>query len=138
VAEHLSAFARPRAGPWNTDRVFELFPCLAERRKLWGHQLSGGEQQMLAMGRALVTNPRLLILDEATEGLAPKVRADIWHALERLQEAGHAMLVIDKHVRRLLKLASRHFILEKGHIVWQGSSAALEADRLLWQRHLSL
>jgi branched-chain amino acid transport system ATP-binding protein len=103
-----------------------------------GNQLSGGEQQMLAIGRALVTNPRLLILDEATEGLAPLVREEIWQCLARLREAGQTILVIDKYVERLIKLADRHIILERGRIVWQGSSAALDADRSLWTRYLGV
>jgi branched-chain amino acid transport system ATP-binding protein len=103
-----------------------------------GNQLSGGEQQMLAIGRALVTNPKLLILDEATEGLAPIVREEIWQCLARLREAGQTILVIDKYVERLIKLADRHIILERGRVVWQGSSAALDADRGLWTRYLGV
>ena len=116
--------------------MFELFPRLAERRRHLGNQLSGGEQQMLAIGRALVTNPRLLILDEATEGLAPLVREEIWRACAQLRAAGHAMLVIDKYVQRLIAIADRHVIVEKGRVAWRGSSAALDADRSLWQRYL--
>jgi branched-chain amino acid transport system ATP-binding protein len=100
--------------------------------------LSGGEQQMLAIGRALVTNPKLLILDEATEGLAPLVREEIWQCLARLRESGQTILVIDKYVERLLKLADRHVILERGAVVWQGSSAQLDADRSLWTRYLGV
>ena len=103
-----------------------------------GNQLSGGEQQMLAIGRALVTNPRLLILDEATEGLAPRVREEIWACLAQLREAGQTILVIDKYVERLLCLADRHVILEKGRVVWKGSSADLDADRSLWTRYLGV
>jgi branched-chain amino acid transport system ATP-binding protein len=103
-----------------------------------GNQLSGGEQQMLAIGRALVTNPKLLILDEATEGLAPIVREEIWQCLARLREAGQTILVIDKYVERLIKLADRHIILERGRVVWQGSSAELDADRSLWTRYLGV
>jgi branched-chain amino acid transport system ATP-binding protein len=139
VEEHLTAFAR--AGTtlsWTPARLFELFPRLAERRHHMGDQLSGGEQQMLAIARALVTNPRLLILDEATEGLAPLVREDIWRVLGVLREAGHAMLVIDKYVRRLIRIADRHVIVEKGRVVWTGSSQALDADRGLWHRHLGI
>ena len=141
VEEHLSAFARCPAGarsPWTPARLFELFPRLAQRRHHLGGQLSGGEQQMLAIARALVTNPRLLILDEATEGLAPLVREEIWRVLAALREAGHAMLVIDKYVKRLIALADRHVILEKGRVVWSGSSAALDADRGVWARHLGI
>jgi branched-chain amino acid transport system ATP-binding protein len=118
--------------------VFELFPALAERRGHMGAQLSGGEQQMLAIGRALVTNPRLLILDEATEGLAPLVREEIWRALGALRAAGQSILVIDKYVQRLIRLADHHVVLEKGRVGWAGSSAALAADPALWQRYLGV
>jgi branched-chain amino acid transport system ATP-binding protein len=141
VAEHLSAFQRAGvdgATHWTVARVFELFPRLAERRGHMGNQLSGGEQQMLAIGRALVTNPKLLILDEATEGLAPLVREEIWRVLGTLRAAGHAMIVIDKYVQRLIAIADRHVILEKGRVVWSGSSAALDADRSVWARHLGV
>ena len=103
-----------------------------------GNQLSGGEQQMLAIGRALVTNPPLLILDEATEGLAPLVREEIWKCLERLRAAGQTILVIDKYIERLVKLADRHTIIERGRVAWQGTSAALDADRDLWHRYLGV
>ncbi|MDP3086438.1 MAG: ABC transporter ATP-binding protein [Rubrivivax sp.] len=141
VLEHLSAFHRsaPDGGKaWTPASVFALFPRLAERQRHMGDQLSGGEQQMLAIGRALVTNPKLLILDEATEGLAPLVREEIWRALATLRQAGHAMIVIDKYVQRLIAVADRHCIIEKGRIVWQGSSAALDADRELWHRYLGV
>jgi len=141
VLEHLGAFTRPGASggtPWHTARVFELFPRLAERRGQLGAQLSGGEQQMLAIGRALVTNPRLLILDEATEGLAPLVREEIWRALAQLRAAGQSILVIDKYLQRLIRLADHHVVLEKGRVVWSGSSAALAADPTLWGRYLGL
>ena len=154
VEEHLSAFERPRAaapaspgaddGPTRSTaagrvgRVFELFPRLHERRRNMGNQLSGGEQQMLAIGRALVTEPRLLILDEATEGLAPLVRHEIWRCLAALRAAGQAILVIDKYVQRLIQLADRHVILEKGRVAWSGSSAELDADPSIWQRHLGV
>ena len=141
VLEHLTAFTRPSthgATPWQAARVFELFPRLAERRDHLGAQLSGGEQQMLAIGRALVTNPRLLILDEATEGLAPLVREEIWRALSRLREAGQSILVIDKYVQRLIRLADHHVVLEKGRVAWTGSSAALAADPALWGRYLGV
>ena len=141
VDEHLSAFHRSGvdgAAAWTPARVLAMFPALAERRRHFGNELSGGEQQMLAIGRALVTNPRLLILDEATEGLAPLVREEIWRALRLLRAGGHAMLVIDKYVRRLIDLADRHVILEKGRVVWQGSSAALAADQGLWARYLGV
>ena len=141
VREHLVAFAGNRCGrndPWTVERVFELFPRLKEREQNQGNQLSGGEQQMLAIGRALVTNPHLLILDEATEGLAPLVREEIWKCLERLRSAGQTILVIDKYVERLVKLADRHTIIERGRVAWQGSSAALDADRGLWHRYLGI
>ena len=142
VREHLTAFAAQRnAGSmrqWDAERVFEMFPRLRERAGNMGNQLSGGEQQMLAIGRALVTNPRLLVLDEATEGLAPLVREDIWQCLARLRQEGQTILVIDKYVERLITLADRHVILERGRVVWQGSSSALNADRALWTRYLGV
>jgi branched-chain amino acid transport system ATP-binding protein len=141
VHEHLSAFTRRDAHgatPWQAQRVFALFPRLAERRNHWAQQLSGGEQQMLAIGRALVTNPRLLILDEATEGLAPLVREEIWRALAQVRAAGQSILVIDKYLQRLIALADRHVILEKGRVAWSGSSAALAADSGLWRRYLGV
>ena len=141
VREHLVAFAGNRSGrndPWTVDKVLELFPRLGERMENSGNQLSGGEQQMLAIGRALVTNPHLLVLDEATEGLAPLVREEIWRCLGRLRAAGQTILVIDKYVERLVKLADRHTIIERGRVAWQGTSTALEADRGLWQRYLGI
>ena len=142
VLEHLTAFADHRnpgmhAG-WDANRVFEMFPRLRERAANLGNQLSGGEQQMLAIGRALVTNPRLLILDEATEGLAPKVREEIWRCLAQLRREGQTILVIDKYVERLIGLADRHTILERGRVVWSGTSAALASDRELWHRYLGV
>lgn len=142
VQEHLTAFAAQRnpeiTAPWDVEKVFEIFPRLRERARNMGNQLSGGEQQMLAIGRALVTNPKLLVLDEATEGLAPLVREEIWQCLARLRESGQTILVIDKYVERLLKLADRHVILERGMVVWQGSSAELDAQRDLWTRYLGV
>ncbi len=141
VDEHLTAFHRPSpegSAAWTPRRTLELFPRLAERRGHMGNQLSGGEQQMLAIARALVTNPRLLILDEATEGLAPLVREEIWRALGELRRAGHAMIVIDKYVQRLIEIADHGVIVEKGRVVWRGSAAALDADRAVWQRFLSV
>src|SRR5512145_3322776 len=128
VRENLVATARPppagsSAATWTIERIFALFPRLAERAGSMGGQLSGGEQQMLAIGRALMTNPRLLILDEATEGLAPLIRAEIWRCLTQLKSAGQSILLIDKNIGPLLALADRHFILEKGQIVWRGTSA---------------
>ena len=141
VREHLVAFAGNRSGrsdPWTPQRVFEFFPKLKERENNQGNQLSGGEQQMLAIGRALVTNPFLLILDEATEGLAPLVREEIWKCLERLRAAGQTILVIDKYIERLVKLADRHTIIERGRVAWQGTSRELDADRGLWHRYLGI
>ena len=144
VDEHLTAFAASRGGgtgargPWTAQRVYQLFPRLAERRDNLGTQLSGGEQQMLAIGRALVTNPRLLILDEATEGLAPLIREEIWRCLAELRADGQTILVIDKYVNRLIAIADRHVILERGAIAWRGSSAELDADRSVWHRYLGV
>ena len=141
VREHLLAFAQNRSGrsdPWTPEKVFSLFPRLAERWQNMGNQLSGGEQQMLAIGRALVTNPHLLILDEATEGLAPLVREEIWRCLERLRGEGQTILVIDKYIERLVKLADRHTIIERGRVAWHGASAELDADRGLWHRYLGV
>lgn len=141
VEEHLTAFSAVRNDsrePWTPAKVFELFPRLAERRNNLGSQLSGGEQQMLAIGRALVTNPRLLILDEATEGLAPLIREEIWRCLRQLREAGQTLLVVDKYVSRLVEIADHHVILEKGQVAWRGSSEALAADRSIWHRYLGV
>ena len=141
VREHLEAFAGNRSGrqdPWTPERVFDLFPNLNKRAENMGNQLAGGEQQMLAIGRALVTNPYLLILDEATEGLAPLVREEIWKCLERLRAAGQTILVIDKYLERLVRLADRHTIIERGRVAWQGSSSELDADRGLWHRYLGV
>ena len=141
VREHLVAFAADRNGQrdaWTLERIYALFPRLAERAHHLGNELSGGEQQMVAIGRALSTNPRLLILDEATEGLAPVIREEIWGCLGRLKEAGQTVIVVDKHIERLLRLADRHVVLERGRIAWSGSSAELGADRGLWQRYLGV
>jgi len=141
VRENLVATAANRAGaaePWTLDRVLELFPALAERLGNFAALLSGGEQQMLAIGRALMTNPRLLILDEATEGLAPLVRAEIWRALAALKAARQSILVIDKNVAALTRIADRHYVLEKGQIVWRGSSEALASDIELQRRYLGV
>ena len=141
VHENLVATAanRRQAAPgWTAERVYELFPRLAERRRNMGNQLSGGEQQMLAIGRALLTNPLLLILDEATEGLAPLMRQEIWKCLAQLKTAGQSILVIDKNVAALTQLADRHYILEKGAVAWSGDSAALRADPELWHRYLGV
>ncbi len=141
VRENLIAFADNRNGtrePWTLDRVFTLFPRLAERSGNMGNQLSGGEQQMLAIGRALMTNPHLLILDEATEGLAPLIREEIWACLGSLKGQGQTILVIDKYVERLILVADRHTIIERGRVAWQGSSAELDADHALWHRYLGV
>ncbi|MBM3647741.1 MAG: ABC transporter ATP-binding protein [Alphaproteobacteria bacterium] len=141
VSENLVAAAANRdrrTAPWTLQRVFEFFPRLAERQRNMGNQLSGGEQQMLAIGRALMTNPRLLILDEATEGLAPLVRQEIWACLGRLKREGQAILVIDKNVGALIKLADRHHIVEKGRVVWTGDSTALARDSELQHRYLGV
>ena len=141
VRENLVAFAGNRSGardPWTLAKVLALFPRLAERIDNLGHQLSGGEQQMLAIGRALMTNPHLLILDEATEGLAPLVREEIWQCLAALKIAGLTVLVIDKYVDRLIDIADHHTIVERGRVAWRGSSAELGADRALWHRYLGV
>jgi branched-chain amino acid transport system ATP-binding protein len=141
VQENLLAFAANRNSsthPWTLERVYALFPRLAERHRHMGNQLSGGEQQMLAIGRALMTNPHLLVLDEATEGLAPLVREDIWRCLHTLRGEGQSILVIDKYVQKLVKLADQHTIIERGQVVWQGASAALEADHGLWHRYIGV
>jgi branched-chain amino acid transport system ATP-binding protein len=139
--ENLVATAANRRNvnaPWTVERIYELLPALRERRRNMGDQLSGGEQQMLAIGRALMTNPLLLILDEATEGLAPLIRTEIWRCLQRLRAEGLSILLIDKHVEAVTAFADRHFILEKGRVVWQGDSASLRADTALWHRYLGV
>ena len=125
-------------GRWTLDSVLDLFPALRERLGSLGALLSGGEQQMLAIGRALMTNPRLLLLDEATEGLAPRIRDEIWRVLARLKEGGQAILVVDKNIAPLLRLADRHYILEKGRTVWSGVSAELAAAPELLHRYLGV
>jgi branched-chain amino acid transport system ATP-binding protein len=139
--ENLVATAANRNGasdPWTLERVCALFPRLAERIANMANQLSGGEQQMLAIGRALMTNPRLLILDEATEGLAPLIRAEIWHCLTRLKAAGQSILVIDKNVEALIRIADRHYLIERGKVVWVGSSPELAATPLIQHRYLGV
>ena len=141
VSENLRAFASNRnasESPWTLDRVYALFPRLSERSRNMGNQLSGGEQQMLAIGRALMTNPHLLILDEATEGLAPLIREDIWRCLATLRQQGQSILVIDKYVQRLVTLADHHTIIERGRVVWEGSSEQLGADPSLWHRYIGV
>ena len=139
--ENLVATAANRSGaadPWTLDRVCDLFPRLAERFGSMGNQLSGGEQQMLAIGRALMTNPRLLILDEATEGLAPLVRAEIWQCLTKLKTAGQSILVIDKNVQALTRIADRHYLIERGRVVWTGTSWELAAAPDVQHRYLGI
>jgi len=134
VEENLRATARP--GKWTLKTIYELFPRLEERRRNMGNQLSGGEQQMLAIGRALMTNPRLMVLDEATEGLAPLIRADIWACLARLKQEGEAILVIDKNVDALTKFADRHVVIEKGRVVWTGTTEEILATPEVKDRFL--
>ena len=138
VEENLVATSAARHGParWTLATIYRLFPRLRERRANLGSQLSGGEQQMLAIGRALMTNPKLLILDEATEGLAPLIRAEIWECLARLRGEQQSILVIDKNVDALTRFADRHVIIEKGRSVWTGTSAQLSADPSLKNRYL--
>jgi len=141
VGENLIATAANRANtpdPWTLARVHALFPPLAERARSMGNQLSGGEQQMLAIGRALMTNPRLLILDEATEGLAPLIRAEIWRCLETLRSQGQALLVIDKNVEQLSRLADRHYVIERGRIAWTGTARALVDAPEVQHRYLGV
>jgi branched-chain amino acid transport system ATP-binding protein len=141
VRENLCAFRANRSSspdPWGLDKVLALFPSLAPRLGNLGSRLSGGEQQMVAVGRALMTNPHLLILDEATEGLAPLIREEIWHALATLKSEGETILVIDKHVERLAAVADHHTILERGSVAWRGTSPELTADPELWHRYLGV
>jgi branched-chain amino acid transport system ATP-binding protein len=141
VKENLVATAAERGtndNPWTLPRVYELFPQLAALEDRMGITLSGGEQQMLAVGRALMTNPRLLILDEATEGLAPLVRMEMWRCLARLKAEGLSILIIDKNVEALLRLADRHYLIERGRIVWSGDSPALAAAPDIQHRYLGI
>ncbi len=141
VGENLIATASNRTGnpdPWTTEKVYEMFPEISRRAGAMANQLSGGEQQMLAIGRALMTNPKLLILDEATEGLAPLVRTEIWQCLMRLKKAGQSILVIDKNVKALTEIADRHYIIEKGKVVWVGTSPELAADEDIQHRYLGV
>jgi branched-chain amino acid transport system ATP-binding protein len=139
VEENLLATAARRGGQdWTLERIYAFLPRLAERRRHFGNQISGGEQQMLAIGRALMTNPKLLLLDEATEGLAPLIRQEIWHGLANLKRAGLAILVIDRNLAALLRLCDRHHIVEKGRVVWQGTSTELAADAAARERYLSI
>jgi len=139
LMENLIATASNHLGlddPWTVDRVFALFPELESRTGSMGNLLSGGEQQMLAIGRALMTNPKLLILDEATEGLAPLVRQKIWTALTEIREQGMSILVVDKNLHDLMRIADRHFILQRGRVVWNGRSVELDADQEARQKYL--
>jgi len=141
VRENLVATAANRSqrkDPWTLARVFALFPNLHNRQDNFGNQLSGGEQQMLAIGRALMTNPLLLILDEATEGLAPLVRAEIYQSIERLKSSGLSILIIDKDLKALTRIADRHYVLEKGRVVWEGASSALAANQDVQRRYLGV
>jgi len=136
VEENMTAVAQP--GPWTVAKVYDMFPRLEERRNNFGNQLSGGEQQMLAIGRALMTNPKLLILDEATEGLAPLIRQEIWNCLSMLKARGQSILVIDKNVEHLARICDRHYIIERGRTVWNGTSEQLAAEPELQHRYLGI
>jgi len=141
VLENLVATASNRSqseNPWNLNRVFDLFPRLPNRIHHMGNQLSGGEQQMLAIGRALMTNPKLLILDEATEGLAPLIRNEIWNCVSNLKSAGQSILLVDKNIDALTRIADRHYIIEKGKVVWKGTSSELQGDQDLQHRFLGV
>ncbi len=135
IATSAARFGAPR---WTLESIFAFFPRLAERRSHMGNQLSGGEQQMLAIGRALMTNPKLLILDEATEGLAPLIRAEVWDCLARLKAEGQAILLVDKHLKAMTRIADRHVVIEKGCTVWSGTSQDLAADSTVVQRYLQV
>jgi branched-chain amino acid transport system ATP-binding protein len=141
VQENLVATAANRRGDrdaWTLEKVFDLFSNLKDRRRYYGNQLSGGEQQMLAIGRALMTNPRLLILDEATEGLAPLIRLEIYRSVQRLKAAGLSILLIDKDVKALIRVADVHYMLEKGRVVWSGDSATLAKSEDVQHRYLGV
>jgi branched-chain amino acid transport system ATP-binding protein len=139
VRENLMATYRTQHGQlWNENEVYEMFPRLRERLDNMGDQLSGGEQQMLAIGRALLTNPRLLVLDEATEGLAPLIRQEIWQSLEKLKSLGQSILIVDKNISDILRIADYHYILEKGAIAWSGTSQQLENQKQVIDRYLAI
>ena len=141
VKENLVATATQRSqrgNPWSIDKIYQMFPRLKERERNLGSNLSGGEQQMLAIGRALLTNPTLLILDEATEGLAPVIRAEIWKSLENLKASGLALIVIDKNIGPLLRVGDHHYIVEKGRIVWNGASAELRSQPELLREYVGV
>ncbi len=138
VSENLRATARLVPGGWSEERVYEAFPRLAERQRNMGFQLSGGEQQMLAIGRALMTNPALLILDEATEGLAPLIREEIWTMLGHLKNDGLSILLIDKNLDELSRISDRYFVIEKGEIVWRGDTTEFDRQRSKVEQYLHL
>ena len=141
VRENLLATAANRhnlSSAWDLQKVYDLFPILQNRRDQLGKSLSGGEQQMLAIGRALMTNPKLLILDEATEGLAPLIRDEIWRVLESLKEQGQSILLIDKNLEQLMRLVDQHFLMERGRIVWEGTSKELRQNPELIRRYLGV
>jgi branched-chain amino acid transport system ATP-binding protein len=141
VEENLVATAANRlahAEPWMLADVYRLFPRLQERRNQFARTLSGGEQQMLAIGRALMTNPLLLVLDEATEGLAPVIRGEIWDCIALLKSRGQSILIVDKNLQVLKRLADRHYVIEKGRTVWSGTSADMERDREEVHRYVGL
>tara|TARA_R110002020_G_scaffold475766_2_gene712220 strand:+ start:9788 stop:10489 length:702 start_codon:yes stop_codon:yes gene_type:complete len=138
VSENLRATARPAADGWTVERVYDVFPRLGERKKNFGFQLSGGEQQMLAIGRALMTNPSLLILDEATEGLAPLIREEIWSMLGMLKREGLSILLIDKNLDELSRISDRYFLIEKGAISWRGNAEEFTAQRAHVEQYLHL
>ncbi len=138
VRENLRATARAVADGWSEDKVYDAFPRLAQRTGHYGFQLSGGEQQMLAIGRALMTNPKLLVLDEATEGLAPLIRAEIWDMLARLKQENLSILLIDKNLDDLARISDRYFVLEKGEVVWTGDSSRFDAERAHLEQFLHL
>lgn len=138
VVENLRATARPREGGWTESQIFEAFPRLAERKSHLGFQLSGGEQQMLAIGRALLTNPDLLVLDEATEGLAPLIREEIWSMLNRLKQTGLSILLVDKNLRELSRISDHYYVIEKGKIVWTGDAQTFEHQKAEVEQFLHL
>ena len=138
MSENLIATARGGKGQWTEAKIYDAFPRLAERKGHYGFQLSGGEQQMLAIGRALMTNPSLLILDEATEGLAPLIRAEIWSMLHRLKSTGLSILLIDKNLTELSRVSDQYYVIEKGKIVWSGATEAFEAEREKVESHLHI
>ena len=141
VRENLLATANNASGqdsPWTVEKIFELFPALEERAHIPGNRISGGEQQMLSIGRALMTNPKLLLLDEATEGLSPLLRNQIWHSIVKLKANRQSILLIDKNLESLMEIGDRHYIIEKGHVVWSGGSSELAADEDLQRRYIGI